>query len=190
MTVALLLGPVLFESFELPERISFGGRQRMTVHVLPGGERVIDAMGREDAQVCWTGVFSGGEAAARARLLDGLRGDGGVWPLTWEAFFYSVVVAEFRADFTRTNWIPYRIACTVLRDEVAAGIDAAVSLLGEVTPALALAGGALVEELQVTTPSDAPGLLAAGDAAAALAQSSLSRGYQRRAAANLSLAET
>ena len=40
MSSYLLLGPVLFQDFELPERISWGGKQRLTVHRLPGGTRV------------------------------------------------------------------------------------------------------------------------------------------------------
>jgi hypothetical protein len=124
----LLLGPVLFQDFEVPERITWGGDQRVAVHRLPGGTRIVDILGRDDAEIAWSGIFSGEDAAVRARLLDTLRAAGGVWPLTWDAFFYSVVITRFVADYTRENWIPYRIACTVLRDEAEAVIDAVVSL--------------------------------------------------------------
>jgi hypothetical protein len=137
----LLLGPVLFEDFELPERISWGGAQRMAVHQLPGGARVIDTLGRDDAVITWSGVFSGSEAATRARLVDLMRADAVVWPLTWDAFFYSVVVSQFCADFTRSNWIPYRIGCTVLRDEAEGLVETVLSLGASLLSDVAAADG-------------------------------------------------
>src|SRR5581483_2518914 len=145
MSNILLLGPVLFQDFELPERIAWGGAQRLAVHKLPGGARVIDAMGRDDREISWSGVFSGADAGLRARAIDLLRAEGAVWPLVWDAFFYSVVVARFEADYAGANWIPYRIACTVLRDEAEAVVEAVLSLaataLGDLASAAALGGG-------------------------------------------------
>jgi hypothetical protein len=141
MSSYLLLGPVLFQDFELPERISWGGKQQLAVHRLPGGTRVIDALGRDDREITWSGVFSGGGGSARARLVDLMRADGSVWPLTWEAFFYSVVIASFDADYSRSNWIPYRITCTVLRDEAEAVVLAAASLAADALSDLTAAAG-------------------------------------------------
>jgi hypothetical protein len=141
MSDFLLLGPVLFQDFELPERITWGGAQRLAVHRLPGGVRVIDAMGRDDAEITWSGIFNGGGAGVRARAIDLMRADGSVWPLVWDAFFYAVVVARFEADYTRENWIPYRIACTVLRDEAEALVETVLSLGAGVLADLASASG-------------------------------------------------
>jgi hypothetical protein len=124
----LVLGPVLFQDFEIPGHIGFGGSQRLAIHRLPGGLRVIDAMGRDDAEIGWSGIFTGADATLRARLLDQLRAAGSKLPLSWDAFFYSVILSRFEADYTRTNWIPYRITCTVIVDEAAAAADAVVSL--------------------------------------------------------------
>lgn len=129
---ALLLGPILFENFELPERVRWGGRQKLAVHRLPGGTRTVDALGRDDADIVWSGVFTGTDAALRARALDLMRAEGGAWPLTWDLFFYTVVIARLDADFTRSNWIPYRITCTVVRDEAAALLEGVVSLASSV----------------------------------------------------------
>jgi hypothetical protein len=137
----LLLGPVLFQDFELPPSIAWGGAQTLTVHKLPGGQRVIDAMGRDDTEISWTGVFSGSDAGLRARAIDLMRADGGLWPLTWETFFYSVVVSRFEADYRRPNWIPYRLTCTVLRDEAEAVVEAAVGISTSVLADLAAADG-------------------------------------------------
>jgi hypothetical protein len=136
---SLLLGPVLFLSFEVPERIAFGGSQRLAIHRLPGGGRVIDALGRDDADIVWSGVFTGPDAADRARLLDALRADGAVLPLTWDAFYYSVVIARFEADYAHVNWVPYKLTCTVLRDEAASAAIASSDLAGGLSADLASA---------------------------------------------------
>lgn len=61
MTVILTLGPVLFQDFEVPEKISVGGEHSLVVHKLVGRARVVDAMGRDDA------------AKARARRLTAVQ---------------------------------------------------------------------------------------------------------------------
>ena len=126
--IRLTLGPVGFASFEVPERVGLGGRQGLAVHQLPGGVRVIDAMGRDDAQIVWSGVFSGPDAADRMRALDALRVAGAPLPLSWDAFFYTVVIAELQADYSTPWWVPYRLACTVVQDEAAAVAVPAIAL--------------------------------------------------------------
>jgi hypothetical protein len=148
----LLLGPVLFRDYELPEWIGWGGRQRLAVHRLPGGRRVIDAMGRDDAAISWSGVFSGEDGAMRARLLDLMRAEGSAWPLNWGSFLYSVVVSGLSVRYERSNWLPYRIECTVLRDELAAFVDEAVPVAAMVAGDLALAG---IEDGLDTAPAQA-----------------------------------
>lgn len=116
----LLLGPVAFQDFEIPSGINFGGKQRLALHRLPGGSRVIDALGRDDAQIGFSGVFAGSDATLRARSLDELRVAGIALPLTWDIFFYTVLIADFYADYRNGWWIPYHIICTVVRDEASA----------------------------------------------------------------------
>jgi len=165
----LLLGPVAFRDFEIPERVRFGGAQRLAVHRLPGGARVIDALGRDDAALSWEGIFSGADATDRARLLDLLRAEGGLLALTWDVFFYTVVIASFEADYRHGWWIPYRIACTVLRDEAQALASAAVSLavaaVADVAAAADYAGGAGVDLSAAGTAVAIPGATALGGAA-------------------------
>lgn len=183
----LLLGPILFQDFELPASITWGGAQSLTIHRLPGGARVIDAMGRDDADITWSGIFSGPNAAVRARELDLMRGDGSLWPLTWDSFFYSVVIARFEADHRRGNWVPYRITCTVLQDEAAAVLQIPLSLA--VTEAQDLASAAAfapasvpgnldAQLLQTRDMSQAPAL------AGLAAQQAASNGFAARAARN------
>ena len=126
--IVLLLGPIGFKDFEIPANIGFGGEQRLAVHKLLGGARVIDALGRDDTEITFNGIFSGSDATLRARGLDVLRAQGLPLPLTWDVFFYMVVIRSFEADYRSGWWIPYRIACTVVRDEAGALIDAGISL--------------------------------------------------------------
>jgi hypothetical protein len=128
MSTYLQLGPIAFQDFELPGQIRFGGQQRLAVHVLPGGVRVIDAMGRDDADIGWSGVFSGTDAADRARAIDLMRAQGAVWTLAWDAFCYSVVIDRFDAQYERVNWVPYRISCKVAQDLAQSPPNVAVSL--------------------------------------------------------------
>src|ERR1700761_7345057 len=94
--VALLLGPIVFRNFELPSGVNFGGRQRLALHRLPGGSRVIDALGRDDAQINFSGIFTGPDATLRSRSLDEMRVSGIALPLTWDVLFYTVLISEFR----------------------------------------------------------------------------------------------
>ena len=116
MPSSLTLGPILFSDFEIPERFTIGGKQHLVVHSLPGGGRVVDAMGPDDAPVRWSGVFSGQLAAERVRMLERLRRSGAPQLLSWAAWRYTVVVQDFQADITSTWWIPYRIQLCVLSE--------------------------------------------------------------------------
>jgi hypothetical protein len=164
---ALTLGPVDFEAFEVPGCIAFGGGQRLAVHALPGGVRIVDAMGRDDAPIVWSGVFSGENAGERVRLLDLLRAAGEPLPLAWEDFLFEVVIAGFEARFERSNWIPYRIACVVLSDLAIPDI-LLLPLLGQLTADLGSAAAcpgldltaanvALAQPLAVTSGTAAYG---------------------------------
>ena len=145
MSNFVLLGPILLQGFEIPQHITWGGRQKLAVHSLPGGERVIDSLGRDDIDVSWSGIFTGPSAGARARALDRMRADGLVWPLTWSTYFYSVVIKSLTLDYARSNWLPYQISCTVLRDETATFAVAeqplAAQVLGDVSTAAGLSIG-------------------------------------------------
>jgi hypothetical protein len=118
--VVVTLGGVPFRDFEVPEKITFGGAQRVAVNRLIGGGRVVNALGGDDGEIHFGGVFSGDDAAARAQLLDTARSLGTAIPLAWGAFFYMVVLAEFAAEYTKPWWIPFAVRCVVATDPVAA----------------------------------------------------------------------
>ena len=81
MATSLSLGDVLFADLEVPDHITFGGEQALTVHKLVGGTRIIDAMGRDDMPLEWSGWFMGAEALSRARYLETQRIAGTAVPL-------------------------------------------------------------------------------------------------------------
>ncbi len=195
--IILVLGPIAFGEFEIPEQIRFGGFQRLAVHQLPGGQRIIDALGRDDCEITWSGAFTGEYATSRARLLDVLRVQGGALPLTWDVFFYSVVIASFEAEYRKSWWIPYRITCTVLRDEAEAIVETVTSLAVQtisdlgVASGLAAVGGVDLSAAQsamgapnATTPGTAS--YAATEAALSQSQTQIAQGIN---GADLQLAE-
>jgi hypothetical protein len=173
----LLLGPVAFQDFEIPSGINFGGKQRLALHRLPGGLRVIDVLGRDDALISFSGIFAGSDATLRARNLDELRAAGIELPLTWDVFFYTVLISDFHADYRNGWWIPYRITCTVLRDEAAALIQPVVSLvtasLADIGTASSYSIAAGLDLSPVQAAFVAPGATVRGTAAYTAAQSSL-----------------
>ncbi|HZT82085.1 MAG TPA: hypothetical protein VFA26_17795 [Gemmataceae bacterium] len=129
MAVTLSLGGVVFHDFEVPESINFGGGQSLAVHSLPGGKRVVDAMGPDDADIRWSGRFRGPNAEERALLLDFMRRKGGQVLLTWSLHRYQVVIREFTANFQQPFEIPYSIVCAVVLDEVQSLANVAVGFV-------------------------------------------------------------
>ena len=167
---SLTLGPVAFAGFELPSSITLGGRQRLAIHKLPGGIRIIDALGPDPADLAWSGIFTGPDAADRARILDTVRVAGLQLLLTWDAFLYTVIVESFEADYRSPWWIPYRLSCAVLRNEAAALVTSVLSLAPSISADLATAGAFATT---AAAAASAPGATTAGTAANTAATTAL-----------------
>lgn len=163
-SVILTLGGVPFQDFEVPERIAFGGTQRVAVQRLIGGGRVVNVLGGDDGEIRFAGIFSGDDAASRAQAVDGTRASGVTTPLIWGEFFYSVIVAEFAADYTKPWWIPFSVRCVVVNDsafDLPLAAASAVLLVGsDIAAATALSGQAGISLSGLAVPSSA-GLQAA-----------------------------
>lgn len=176
----LALGPVMFQDFELPPTINFGGRQRLAIHKLSAGRRVIDCMGRDDEDIVFAGILSGPNASLRARILDQIRISGSSLPLTWDVFFYTVVLQNFAANYQNDAWIPYALSCTVVRDESATllqpGTSAAEEILQNLSTASNMSALAAVDLSSVGSAMAAPGALSRGTSAYYKAQESLQAG--------------
>jgi hypothetical protein len=141
VAVTLTLGGIVFTDFEIPEHINSGGKQMLAVHKLPGGSRVVDVMGPDDDSIRWSGRFRGSNAQQRAGLLEYMYRAGQQILLTYSLRRYQVVIDSFEADFHQTYEIPYSIACTVVLDETAALISAAVGLVESLAADLVSAVG-------------------------------------------------
>ena len=175
----LQLGSLDLSGFELPSRIGFGGAQQLAVHKLIGGARVLDALGRDDASLEWSGVLAGSDAADRARQLDAVRVAGELQTLTWNAFCYSVVVSKLQFTYTSPWWIPYRISCVVQRDLAQGTITSVPSASAAVLADLAFAGQLVGSGLvsQITAASSLVSS-AASSALAAVAVAKVSNGVE------------
>jgi len=117
MPIVLTLGSFVFQDFEIPQELPFGGAHMLVVKKMVGGDRVIDAMGRDDAEKSWSGRFRGSQAEARARILDQMRIAGQQQILTWSSLRFLVVIDRFESRFSGgPQEILYSISCTVLQD--------------------------------------------------------------------------
>ena len=109
---------ITFEDLEVPQQITWGGEQLISVHQLIGGTRIIDALGQSDAPLSWSGIFLTGAAVERARFCDTLRRTGEACSLTWGEFSYTGLISSFTADYTRGGlYVPYHITLTVAEDK-------------------------------------------------------------------------
>ena len=128
----VVLGGIVFQGFEVPDRINFGGTQRLVVHKLVGGNRVVDALGSDADDIAWSGRFRGSTALQRAQSIDRLRQLGQPITLTWGGLTYQVVIASASFEYERSYEIPYRISCTLAQAEIppAAATQTVDSLVG------------------------------------------------------------
>ena len=159
MTTTVQLGSVKLEAFEVPASIAFGGKQKLAVHELPGGGRVIDVLGGADADIGFAGIISGSGAESRAQLLNALRVAGTPLPLSWGEQYYLVIISDAEFDYRKPWWIPYRLRCVVQSNlassaaatsasaavSVAASIASAASVLGSGSGVLTAAQTALAQ---------------------------------------------
>ena len=144
--VVLTLGGVPFQDMEVPEKINFGGKQRVAVQNLIGGGRVVSALGLDDGAISFSGIFSGADAVSRAQELDAARALGAQLPLVWGGFYYIVVIEGFTAEYRKSTLIPFSINCLVVTDPLAAAANLVAPLAnlvgGDLAAALALSGQA------------------------------------------------
>ncbi len=143
MTTIITLGLVTLEAFEIPATIAFGGKQRLAVHDLPGGGRVIDVLGGTDTDITFSGIISGSGADTRAQLLDAMRITGTSLPLSWGEQYFIVIISEAEFDFRKPWWIPYRLRCVVQSNLVYTAASTAISAAATITASLASAAGLL-----------------------------------------------
>lgn len=138
----VVLGTVHLTGMEVPGSMPFGGTQQLAIHELPGGTRVIDAIGARERDIEWSGTFLAGSAVARARAVDAMRIAGVPVSLSWADFKRRVVIKEFSPDYSRSgSVVPYHISCVVLPLAApAATATVASSVGGDLASALGISG--------------------------------------------------
>jgi hypothetical protein len=194
MSTTVTLGFVKLQSFEVPTAIGFGGRQRMAVHDLPGGGRVIDVLGGADDEIVFNGIISGQDADTRAQLLDALRISGASVPLSWDEQYFIVIIAEARFEYRKSWWIPYQLRCVVQSNLIYGAAATAASAAFSVATDLAQAATSLdvvpasltkAEASLAETGATTPGTAAYGTSLSDLtaAQGSLANGMTASGAA-------
>ena len=128
----LIVGDLVLLGHEVPSRINIGGAQSVTIHKMPGGRRIIDAMGTDDGAIGWQGIFIGPDAARRARLLDIMRQQGVPKTLSFGDYTFNIIITHYECDYQdRGAVISYRIKSEIIPDglnldEQANGLDFAL----------------------------------------------------------------
>ena len=140
----VVLGPVTLVGHEVPSRIVIGGAQAVTIHRLPGGGRIIDAMGVDDGAIKWSGYFTGPIAATRARVVDAMRRSGEMVPLSFGDYAFNVVIVHFEYDLQdRGTLLSYRIQTQIVPDPSQQVNNTSVALLASLSNDIASATAAL-----------------------------------------------
>lgn len=149
------IGPLTLSGLEVPQVIRDGGAQQVAIHRLPGGGRIIDAVGNDPGRLELGGTFVGPTAITRARVLKQMRIAGVPVPFSGAGLSLTVRIVQYSYDYQQKGTIiPYRLVleqppqvlpATATTSALSAlvGADAASALSG-VTDALgsvaALAG--------------------------------------------------
>jgi hypothetical protein len=161
------VGSINLQDFEIPQSVRFGGRQRLAIHALAGGRRIVERLGPDDDDIQFQGIFSGPTAQARVVAFDNLRMSGEIVWLTWESFRRRVIIRSLTADYHSPWWIPYQIKCTVAdQRQIAAPQQASLAavLSADIGAALLYAVGAGTSLMTLQVAMSAANALIAGSA--------------------------
>ena len=80
------------------------------------GNRQIDALGKDDNEIQWSGLITGPNALARAQQLNTMRAAGQQLNLTWFNLNYVVLIDSLICNTEKFYQIRYDISLTVLKD--------------------------------------------------------------------------
>ncbi|MFT9044579.1 hypothetical protein [Acetobacter orientalis] len=104
------IGDLVLTGMEVPDRIRDGGQQQVVVHRLPGGGRVLDAVGNDPSRLELEGRFLGPTAFARSQMLKQMRIAGKPVSFSGAGLTLTVKIAEFSCDYQQKGIvIPYRL---------------------------------------------------------------------------------
>lgn len=109
------LGSFHFNGLEVPDRVTYGGKQSLVCHKMPGGYRVFDVMGRDDHPISFSGHFIGNTAPQRAQVLMLMKNSGKPYVLNFSNVSINVLINEFTATKCFSG-VDYSITLEVVSD--------------------------------------------------------------------------
>ena len=109
------LGGLSLNGYEVPDVLRVGGQQSLVVHKLPGGQRVLQSMGDDPAQLTLSGKFVGPTAATRALQFEAMRKSGQQVTLSAAGISVQAVVASFSYDYQMQGAVvPYQLTIEIV----------------------------------------------------------------------------
>jgi len=122
MGLALTLGGVQFQDFEIPEDFGpLGGKQVVVTHEFPGGLITQQEFGAFPIPVSWKGYLTGANAFDRQQTLDQIRVAGDDVQLAYGRYVWLGKVTEFEAKAKHQYLVPYTIKFEPSQDLSGAG---------------------------------------------------------------------
>ncbi|MDE7540748.1 hypothetical protein [Gluconobacter sphaericus] len=91
----VILGNLVLTGIEVPDTLQIGGRQMLVVHRLPGGGRVVDALGNDPGRLELKGRFLGPDAQMRAQAVERIRMAGQQVAFSAAGLSVQVWIAQF-----------------------------------------------------------------------------------------------
>lgn len=91
----VILGHLVLTGIEVPDHLQVGGRQMMVIHRLPGGQRIIDALGNDPGRLELRGRFLGANAQGRAQSIEQMRNAGKAISFSAAGLSLSVLISDF-----------------------------------------------------------------------------------------------
>jgi hypothetical protein len=164
----LTLGGIPFGGYSPPDSMPFGGEQAMEIHKLPGGSRVIDTLGPDEADIEWKGTLFDDAALSFALALDAMRASGEVVPLVFAGQYRSVIIKKFIPRIRRLPvWVEYEICCVVYINPMLGAlggfVGAVANFVGGALTGIAVGPAASIDTLVASDLGSASGAAGADD---------------------------
>ena len=119
MSAGFSLGGIIFDQWETPELMPFPAGHKANLLINIGGQRQVDMMGPEPAEIQWVGRSRGQNAAQRMAALRAMCIAGAQVPLIWDQFYLTVVIIKFTPVEMRSWEWTYGITCLIVDDSTA-----------------------------------------------------------------------
>jgi len=158
----VILGTVSLTGMEVPDMMRVGGQQRLAIHNLPGGEKLIDVVGNDDARLELSGRFVGSSALERAQAVEAIRNQGRPVIFSVAGLSWRVFVFDYAYDYSAKGAvIGYRLTLERQEKPGNRGIATSKSLSGLVGDDIgnAISGLTTAVSNVATTAADATGQL-------------------------------